>query len=133
MDYEFSIFVENPITLEIDPFDSNSSPTISVNTEIIVLEVQTSNTISLQLQSEPFTTIQGPPGPQGPSGSSVGYTHIQSVASTVWTVNHNLGFVPSVSVQSAGGVEVEASIQHTSNNQFLVYFESEYMGKAIAR
>lgn len=44
--------------------------------------------------------IPGPPGPQGPPGGGAGatYTHIQSVAAAVWTVAHNLGRHPSITV-----------------------------------
>ena len=57
------------------------------------------------------------------------YTHVQSVASTSWTVNHNLNRRPSsVSVLSPGGIEVEAEITHINDNQLIVGFSVPYTG-----
>jgi hypothetical protein len=45
------------------------------------------------------------------------YDHTQSVAATVWTVNHNLGFYADVAVFTTGGLEIEAEVLHMSVNQ----------------
>lgn len=68
----------------------------------------------------------GPPGPSGPPG--VSFTHTQSSPSADWTVNHNLGANPVVSVRSAGGVEVEAEVVHTSLNQLHIYLAAPAVG-----
>jgi len=63
----------------------------------------------------------GPQGPQGvPGQSGAGFTHDQPTAATVWTINHNLGFRPSVELYTVGGVEFDAGITHTSLNQTVV-------------
>ena len=65
--------------------------------------------------------VEGPPGPQGiqgPAGASGNsYDHTQASPAAVWTVNHNLGYMPDVSVFTSGGLEVEAEILHLSSNQ----------------
>jgi hypothetical protein len=71
---------------------------------------------------------QGPPGIAGVGGGN--YEHIQSVASSTWTANHNLGFRPNVSVKTMGGVEVMAEVQHTSVNQTQITFDSPMTGIA---
>jgi hypothetical protein len=59
--------------------------------------------------------LQGPQGPPGPPGASgAGYVHQQIVPSSTWTIAHNLGFYPSVTVASPGGVEVEVEVVHIS-------------------
>lgn len=73
---------------------------------------------------------QGPPGPPGVS-SNASHEHTQSVASDVWTVNHNLGFRPAVSLLSVGGREMWAEVIHTSVNQFVAYFDAPTTGIAI--
>jgi hypothetical protein len=73
-------------------------------------------------------SANGPPGPPGPSGS--GYNHTQSSASTVWTINHNLGFIPTVQTVTVGGLEVMGEVQHTSANQTLVTFNTAIAGTA---
>lgn len=65
--------------------------------------------------------IPGPPGPPGPPGQNAqGYEFTQQTPATQWTVNHNLGYRPSVELLSIGGVEFDADIVHTSVNQFVV-------------
>ena len=74
---------------------------------------------------------QGPPGPPGISAGA-SYLHTQSAASDTWTVNHNLGFRPAVSLLNAGGREMWAEVIHTSINQFVAYFDSPVSGIAIS-
>lgn len=64
------------------------------------------------------------------SGSGVAFVHQQWVASTVWTVNHNLGLRPTVSILDAGGNEVEADVVHMSANQLLIRFAIPVAGLA---
>ena len=57
------------------------------------------------------------------------YEHVQSTASAVWTVNHNLGRRPAaVAVLSPGGVEVNAAVTHVSVNQLIVTFSAPAVG-----
>lgn len=60
----------------------------------------------------------GERGPQGPAG--VSYTHLQPAAAITWTINHNLGFRPAISLFTVGGVEFDAAITHISDNQAVV-------------
>lgn len=74
------------------------------------------------------------PGPAGGGGgSSAPFEYVQSVANATWTVNHNLGWRPLVTILSVGGSEVDATVTHTSVNQFVVTFNQPFAGKAIAR
>ena len=70
------------------------------------------------------------PGPQGPAGSGSAYIHTQGSAATTWTINHNLGFRPGVTVLSVGGMEVEAEVTHATVNQTLVNFVVATAGSA---
>lgn len=67
----------------------------------------------------------------GGGGGAVNYLHSQASSSATWTVNHNLGFRPVVSVRSPGGVEVEAEVTHTSVNQCVVTFAAPYTGSVF--
>lgn len=78
---------------------------------------------------------QGPPGavgatgPQGPAGLSGLDDFDQSFASGLtWTVNHNLGRFPIVTILTTGNVEMDAQIVHTNNNQFVVHFAAPMAG-----
>lgn len=76
------------------------------------------------------------PGPPGPSGDLaallpiLGYTHVQSVANTSWTVTHALPFEPSVTVVDSAGTEVEGGVQHTSRTTIILTFSGAFSGKA---
>lgn len=84
--------------------------------------------------ADPIPGPQGPAGPQGPPGSggggSAGYDHVQAISSDEWTINHNLGYKPSVEIFSAGGSEIEAEVVHTSLNQVKIYFTISITGSA---
>lgn len=69
-------------------------------------------------------------GGSGSNGGSVAYRHQQSAPATVWTINHNLGFWPSVSIVDTGGFEIEADVRHMSVNQVVVVFAIPLAGVA---
>lgn len=58
------------------------------------------------------------------------YTFVQEEPSTTWIINHGLGYQPNVSVYSMGGVEMEAEIIHTSDNQTIINFSLPTSGYA---
>lgn len=64
------------------------------------------------------------------SGGTVAYVHTQAAPSALWNVNHNLGQRPTVSLQTAGGVEFEGAITHLSANQLQVQLSSPQTGLA---
>ena len=67
------------------------------------------------------------------SGGGTGaysYVHDQSVASDTWTITHNLGSYPSVTIIDSGGSEVEGSITYTSGNVIQLVFTSPFGGTA---
>lgn len=58
------------------------------------------------------------------------YEYTQAAASGTWTINHNLGFIPAVELYTPGGVAFDATVQHTSINQCIVYLAAAYTGTA---
>lgn len=60
---------------------------------------------------------------------SVKYTHSQSVASNSWTITHNLGFEPSVSVLISNQL-VYAQVTYTTVNSLTITFSSSQSGYA---
>lgn len=79
---------------------------------------------------------QGPPGPtgeRGPAGfgsNNITYTHIQNAPSNTWTITHNLGYVPNVTVFDSGGNEVDGDITIISDNILELHFSSAFAGIA---
>ena len=58
------------------------------------------------------------------------YIYFQDTPSAEWTVTHNLGKVPAVTVVDSAGTEVEGSYQHTDGNTSILTFEAAFSGKA---
>lgn len=67
---------------------------------------------------------------RNPSGSGAAYTHLQSAPSALWTINHNLGMRPAVSIVDSSGSEVEADVAHQSTNQLVIRFAIPVAGLA---
>lgn len=74
------------------------------------------------------------PGPQGQAGQftpgDVAYTHTQSVASSVWTINHNLNFKPVAVVLDSAGTNCEGSFSYPNNVTMVITFNSAFTGTA---
>lgn len=73
---------------------------------------------------------QGPKGDKGDPGEDLNYLHTQSVASDEWTINHNLGKYPSVTVIDSAGDEVVGEIEYIDTNNLKIKFAGGFSGKA---
>lgn len=71
-------------------------------------------------------------GTQWVDGTDEGgaYVFTQAAAASTWTINHNLGHVPSVEVFDSGSQEVEADVTHPSVNQTIILFTVSISGFA---
>lgn len=58
------------------------------------------------------------------------YTHTQSSPSTTWTITHNLGYHPSVTVVDSADSAVIGDVTYVSENQLIVTFSVAFGGKA---
>ena len=54
----------------------------------------------------------------------------QASAATTWTVNHNLGKFPSVTVKLSDGTVGQAAITHTNKNTLTITFSADTSGTA---
>lgn len=77
------------------------------------------------------TGPQGPQGLQGPPGPTLAYTHTQNITSNIWTINHNLGIKPNVSVIDSAGTNVEGDVAWPDTNTVVVSFSSAFTGQAF--
>lgn len=59
------------------------------------------------------------------------YRHVQSVPASSWTIAHNLGCWPSVTVIDSAGSVVIGKVSYISNNQVLLEFASPFSGEAF--
>lgn len=73
----------------------------------------------------------GPPGPVGPPGPTGGnYMHTQSVPASEWVINHNLGFIPNITVLDTLGRIVIGEVTHPTVAQAVLTFSAAFSGKA---
>lgn len=67
-------------------------------------------------------------GPPGTSDKT--YTHIQLSASTSWTITHNLGRHPAVTIVDSAGTVVLGDVTYLSSNQVRLDFSAAFTGNA---
>lgn len=64
------------------------------------------------------------------AGTATGYTHVQSSASAVWTVSHNLGRNPVVTVINSVQEQVLADVDYVDGSHLTIMFNSPLGGTA---
>lgn len=97
-------------------------------TQLAVVQ-RTSSTEVTKTSAEVVISAAGPAGPRGAAGGEA-FVFTQSTPASTWTVNHDLGFKPTVELMTAGGLEFEADIQHLSDNHFVVNMNTATAGTA---
>lgn len=111
--------------------------------EVIIVEAITEVVIEdddVSVATLGFQGPQGPPGSNGATGATgpagapgsapQAYEHAQSVPSSTWTINHNLGYRPNVYVEDTLGRDVVGDISHSSINTVVINFSSAFSGSA---
>lgn len=80
------------------------------------------------LELRPRATINTG-GTLGPSVVTNTFTQLSPLA--VWTVNHNLNRKPVVTLKTLGTTVIEGQIDHISDDQFTVSFNTPQAGQAL--
>lgn len=62
--------------------------------------------------------------------SKIKFTYNQLIPTNEWTINHNLGLHPSVSVVDSAGTKQYGEVQYITNNQIKIKFSAPFSGKA---
>lgn len=92
--------------------------TVTENGSSTVVTVPVTNTVTAVTQ-----------GPQGPPGGAA-FVYQQTAPATVWTINHNLGYKPSVELLDSGSQEIDGAVAHPSDNQTVVTLNPASAGLA---
>lgn len=58
------------------------------------------------------------------------YRHTQGIPATTWTIAHNLGKYPSVTVVDTSGTEYECDVTHIDANNCIIHFSVGFSGYA---
>lgn len=116
-----------------------SKTTVEVIETPVQVLVDNSN-VSLNVVETPVIVELGTSGPQGPQGepgapgevlyTDLSYVHIQSVASSTWSITHNLQFIPNITVVDSAGTVVEGTYNYPNNTSVVLSFSSPFSGKA---
>jgi hypothetical protein len=92
--------------------------TQDINDAIQAAALDTTDDLTEGLTNKYFTT------------GRVSYEHTQGVSSNSWTILHNLGFYPNVTVVDSAGTIYEGEITYTNTNSLTVSFSAAFSGKA---
>jgi hypothetical protein len=106
-----------------------TSLVITPRVAVLTLQPVSGPTIVLQAVARPQITFAAA-GVQGIPGSLARYTHTQISPLTTWTVAHNLGFRPNITITTTGGQEVWGEVLHLSANTLTVSFDTPLAGAA---
>jgi hypothetical protein len=63
-------------------------------------------------------------------GGDLSYVHTQTVPAASWTINHNLGKYPAVTVADSSGSVVEGDVVYLSLNFLRIDFSASFGGVA---
>jgi hypothetical protein len=101
----------------------------SVTNTVTVTEGDGSSTVvTVPVTSTVTATTVGPQGPKGDAGT--GFEYVQAAPAATWTINHNLGFRPSVELLDAGSQEIDGEVAHPTVNQTVVTLNPASAGLA---
>lgn len=98
---------------------------ITIDKPTLVLEGQE---ISMSMETETLTLTLT----EGPVtlGGAQPYEHVQAIPEAIWTVTHNLGRMPSVTVTTSAGDVVVGHVNHTSIHELTITFSAAFAGRA---
>jgi len=113
-----SIYVEGTITAV-----SSTSMTVNVT---LLNGSGTYTSWTFGITGSPGAT--GPAGPAGPVGGT--YDYVQGTPAAVWTIVHNLGYRPQVSVVDSANNVVEGDYSYPDANTMVLTFSSAFSGVA---
>jgi len=97
-----------------------------VKNTITVTENGSSTVVTVPVTSTVTAITQGP---QGPAGGAA-FVYQQVSPATIWTINHNLGYKPSVELLDSGSQEIDGEVSHPSDNQTVVTLNPASAGSA---
>ena len=120
--------------------ENNNTINVTLNSPII----ETTITPNAQIQSTVITGGRGYSAyeiwlKEGHTGTEAdflswlkndSYVHDQLSSSEIWTINHNLGKYPSVTIVDSANSWVIGEVTYINENQLMVQFTATFAGKA---
>ena len=119
------------ITAEVTEVQVGPKATIAVGTTTTVAPDQPATVTDVGTPGAAVFNFTIPKGEKGDAGANgAGFDYTQSAASDTWTIAHNLGYRPSVSTFTPGGLEMTGSVQHLSAAVVRITFSQPVAGSA---
>jgi len=81
-------------------------------------------------KNEVIVSSVGVQGPPGLGATTLFYTFEQQTSSSSWTIIHNLGYYPSVTIQDYGKISIEGSVNYVDSNSLIITFSTPISGYA---
>jgi len=138
---EVSVEGDSPL-VEVDVPVATEAVAV-VTTEVVEVVVPTPETVALPVADPPEvievvvegpqgapSTVPGPRGDPGPAGPGANYTHNQNIASSVWTIQHFLGFNPSVTAIDSAGTNIEGDLEYPDTDTVVLTLSAATGGTA---
>lgn len=102
--------------------------------QVSVVEVTGAPPVRVDVEG-PIPGVPGPPGAPGPGGppgppDAFRYTHVQGVPAAVWTITHNLGGRPAVTVTDSAKHKVEPDVDYPDDNTVVITASGAFAGRA---
>lgn len=72
----------------------------------------------------------GPAGKDGRDGTDGVFSYTQTEPSALWSITHNLGFIPNVHVEDNEGFDMIGAITHVNTNETTIEFSEPVIGTA---
>lgn len=111
------VSVNGLTTVELQQLDFAYNNTV---TSVDLVSTPTEMTITINRQNAPAIS----------DFRKYAHMHTQTLASATWTVAHNLGKNPSVSIVDSAEEEVIGEVQHIDMNNLVIRFSAAFSGKA---
>jgi hypothetical protein len=102
---------------------------VEVTEESVTVAEGNAPNVTIEVTEQTAVISEGVVGLPGASGDKH-YQHDQEVPAATWTITHNLGKRPSVTVVDSGGNEWQTAVEHLSVNQCRVTFSAPFAGRA---
>lgn len=108
----------------------SNSQLVVQDTEVVI-EV-TNQDVRVIAVENPNIIVLGTSGPQGIPGETqvVAQVFVQGTPQNTWTINHDLDFVPNITVVDTAGSVVEGDYSYPDENTIIATFIGAFAGKA---
>jgi hypothetical protein len=120
---QFTTKVDQDLANGIEGDDVEASHINDLQNAVIAIEEAIGTTTSTSSIEERLSAVE--------QNTVTTYIFTQSVPATTWTIDHNLGRFPSVTIVDSAGTQVFGDVQYTSNTQVVLTFSAVFLNSPL--